>query len=49
MAGRALAGPLGFDAAERWVRFNNETPRLTLRANTLRVDARRRRRRARRG
>jgi 16S rRNA (cytosine967-C5)-methyltransferase len=23
------------DAAERWVRFNNETPRLTLRANTL--------------
>lgn len=25
----------GFDAAERWVRFNNETPRLTLRANTL--------------
>lgn len=27
----------GFDAAERWVRFNNETPRLTLRANTLRT------------
>lgn len=27
----------GFDAAERWVRFNNETPRLTLRANTLRA------------
>ena len=25
----------GFDAAERWVRFNNETPRLTLRANRL--------------
>lgn len=25
----------GFDAAERWVRFNNETPRLTVRANTL--------------
>ena len=25
----------GFDAAERWVQFNNETPRLTLRANTL--------------
>jgi 16S rRNA (cytosine967-C5)-methyltransferase len=28
---------IGFDAAERWVRFNNDTPRLTLRANTLRV------------
>jgi 16S rRNA (cytosine967-C5)-methyltransferase len=28
----------GFDAAERWVRFNNETPTLTLRANRLRVD-----------
>ncbi len=28
---------LGLDAAERWVRFNNETPRLTVRANTLRV------------
>jgi 16S rRNA (cytosine967-C5)-methyltransferase len=27
----------GFDAAERWVQFNNETPPLTLRANTLRV------------
>ena len=27
----------GFDAAERWVRFNNETPALTLRANTLRA------------
>jgi 16S rRNA (cytosine967-C5)-methyltransferase len=27
----------GFDATERWVRFNNETSRLTLRANTLRV------------
>ena len=27
----------GLDAAERWVRFNNETPRLTLRANTLRA------------
>lgn len=26
----------GFEATERWVRFNNETPRLTLRANTLR-------------
>ncbi len=26
----------GFDAAERWVRFNNDTPRLTLRVNTLR-------------
>jgi 16S rRNA (cytosine967-C5)-methyltransferase len=28
---------VGLDAAERWVRFNNETPRLTLRANTLRA------------
>jgi 16S rRNA (cytosine967-C5)-methyltransferase len=28
---------LGLDAAERWVRFNNDTPRLTLRANTLRA------------
>ena len=27
----------GFDAAERWVRFNNDIPRLTLRANTLRA------------
>jgi 16S rRNA (cytosine967-C5)-methyltransferase len=27
----------GFDAAERWVRFNNATPPLTLRANTLRA------------
>jgi 16S rRNA (cytosine967-C5)-methyltransferase len=27
----------GLDASERWVRFNNETPRLTLRANTLRT------------
>ncbi|MBI2829383.1 MAG: 16S rRNA (cytosine(967)-C(5))-methyltransferase RsmB [Acidobacteria bacterium] len=27
----------GFDASEHWVRFNNETPRLTLRANTLRA------------
>ena len=26
----------GFEAAERWVGFNNETPRLTLRSNTLR-------------
>ncbi|NOT26730.1 MAG: 16S rRNA (cytosine(967)-C(5))-methyltransferase RsmB [Acidobacteria bacterium] len=26
----------GFDATERWVRFNNEPPPLTLRANTLR-------------
>lgn len=25
----------GFEAAERWVQFNNETPRLALRANTL--------------
>jgi 16S rRNA (cytosine967-C5)-methyltransferase len=28
---------VGFDPAERWVRFNNDTPRLTLRANTLRA------------
>jgi 16S rRNA (cytosine967-C5)-methyltransferase len=27
----------GFDAAERWVQFNNEPPHLMLRANTLRV------------
>lgn len=27
----------GLDASERWVRFNNETPRLTLRVNTLRA------------
>jgi 16S rRNA (cytosine967-C5)-methyltransferase len=27
----------GFDDAERWVRFNNETPPLTLRANRLRL------------
>ena len=27
----------GFEATEQWVRFNNETPRLTLRANTLRA------------
>jgi 16S rRNA (cytosine967-C5)-methyltransferase len=27
----------GLDAAERWVRFDNETPRLTLRANTLKT------------
>lgn len=26
----------GFDATERWVRFNNDIPRLTLRANGLR-------------
>jgi 16S rRNA (cytosine967-C5)-methyltransferase len=25
----------GFEATERWVRFNNDTPRLTLRANRL--------------
>jgi 16S rRNA (cytosine967-C5)-methyltransferase len=25
----------GFDACERWVAFNNETPKLTLRTNTL--------------
>ena len=28
---------VGFDATERWVRFNNEAPRLTLRVNTLRA------------
>jgi 16S rRNA (cytosine967-C5)-methyltransferase len=28
----------GFEAVERWVRFNNDTPPLTLRANRLRVD-----------
>jgi 16S rRNA (cytosine967-C5)-methyltransferase len=27
----------GFDATERWVRFNNEPPRLTLRVNRLRA------------
>jgi len=27
----------GFDATERWARFNNEAPRLTLRVNRLRV------------
>ena len=27
----------GFDATERWVRFNNETPALTLRVNRLRA------------
>jgi 16S rRNA (cytosine967-C5)-methyltransferase len=27
----------GFDATERWVRFNNETPPLTLRVNRLRA------------
>jgi 16S rRNA (cytosine967-C5)-methyltransferase len=27
----------GFEAVERWVRFNNETPPLTLRANRLRA------------
>jgi 16S rRNA (cytosine967-C5)-methyltransferase len=27
----------GFDATERWVRFNNETPPLTVRVNRLRV------------
>lgn len=27
----------GFDAAERWVQFNNDTPPLTLRANRLRA------------
>jgi len=28
---------LGLEAAECWLRFNNETPRLTVRANTLRA------------
>lgn len=28
----------GFDACERWVTFNNETPKLTLRANTVVAD-----------
>ncbi len=28
----------GFDATERWVRFNNEVPALTLRTNTLKTD-----------
>ena len=28
----------GFDAAEAWVTFNNQTPPLTLRANALRID-----------
>ena len=28
----------GFEAAEAWVRFNNEIPRLTIRANTLRAE-----------
>lgn len=28
---------VGFEAAERWVRFNNETPGLSLRANRLRI------------
>ena len=27
----------GFEAAEQWVRFNNDTPHLTIRANTLRT------------
>ncbi|OFW03704.1 MAG: 16S rRNA (cytosine(967)-C(5))-methyltransferase [Acidobacteria bacterium RIFCSPLOWO2_02_FULL_68_18] len=27
----------GFDATERWVRFNNDAPRVTLRANTVRT------------
>lgn len=27
----------GFEATERWVQFNNETPSLTLRVNTLRA------------
>jgi 16S rRNA (cytosine967-C5)-methyltransferase len=32
-----LTDRYGFEAAERWVRFNNDTPRLTVRANTLRT------------
>jgi 16S rRNA (cytosine967-C5)-methyltransferase len=28
----------GFDATERWVRFNNDAPKLTLRANTLKTE-----------
>jgi 16S rRNA (cytosine967-C5)-methyltransferase len=28
----------GFDGAERWVRFNNETPQLTIRVNGLRAE-----------
>jgi 16S rRNA (cytosine967-C5)-methyltransferase len=27
----------GFDATDQWVRFNNDTPQMTLRANTLRA------------
>jgi 16S rRNA (cytosine967-C5)-methyltransferase len=30
-------GRYGLDAAERWVRFNNEPPHLALRANTLKT------------
>ena len=30
-------GRYGFACVERWVQFNNETPSLTIRANTLRV------------
>jgi 16S rRNA (cytosine967-C5)-methyltransferase len=30
-------GRYGFEATEQWVRFNNETPRLTIRANRLRT------------
>jgi 16S rRNA (cytosine967-C5)-methyltransferase len=30
-------GRVGFEAAERWVRFNNTTPALTVRANRLRA------------
>jgi 16S rRNA (cytosine967-C5)-methyltransferase len=29
----------GFDSTERWVQFNNDSPPLTLRANTLRVNS----------
>ncbi len=35
---RRWLGRHGFDAVERWVRFNNAVPSLALRANTLRTD-----------
>jgi 16S rRNA (cytosine967-C5)-methyltransferase len=34
---RRLLDRHGFEAAEAWVRFNNETPQLTVRSNTLRL------------
>jgi 16S rRNA (cytosine967-C5)-methyltransferase len=34
---RRLLDRHGLQAAEAWVRFNNETPRLTIRSNTLRL------------